>query len=149
MGVENNGRATAGIGGITGRGFVPGQSGNPGGRPKGLAVLVREATADGQNPIDFLVKVLEGRIKGVKVEHRIAAARELLDRGHGKATQQVEAKVESPPDLDLIEIPTDVLLELVAAIRSGALQAFMESPQYKALTEGKKALGTEVHGRRG
>lgn len=30
------------LGGITGNGFKPGQSGNPGGRPKGLARTVRD-----------------------------------------------------------------------------------------------------------
>ena len=29
-------------GGVTGRGFLPGQSGNPGGRPKGFAVCIKE-----------------------------------------------------------------------------------------------------------
>lgn len=30
------------VGGVTGKGFVPGQSGNPGGRPKGFARRVKE-----------------------------------------------------------------------------------------------------------
>ncbi len=33
--VENNAESTKKLGGITGKGFKPGQSGNPGGRPKG------------------------------------------------------------------------------------------------------------------
>jgi hypothetical protein len=37
-GVENSGKQ---LGGATGKGFVPGQSGNPGGRPKG-SVKLRE-----------------------------------------------------------------------------------------------------------
>ena len=36
--VENNGGST---GGITGRGFQPGRSGNPGGRPQSLAKATR------------------------------------------------------------------------------------------------------------
>jgi hypothetical protein len=41
-GVQNNG----GTGGITGKGFMPGRSGNPGGRPKGLARATRELVGD-------------------------------------------------------------------------------------------------------
>ena len=40
--VENNHETTR-PGGITGNGFKPGQSGNPGGRPKGIAKTVRDA----------------------------------------------------------------------------------------------------------
>ena len=40
--VSNNGEATQ-LGGVTGRGFMPGKSGNPSGRPKGIAKAVREA----------------------------------------------------------------------------------------------------------
>lgn len=32
--VENNQASTPALGGVTGKGFLPGQSGNPGGRPK-------------------------------------------------------------------------------------------------------------------
>ena len=75
---------------VVGRPFKPGVTGNPGGRPKGLAALVREKTKDGQDPIGFLVRVLKGKIRGVKMEHRIAAAKELLDRGFGRAVQAIE-----------------------------------------------------------
>ena len=34
LSVENNETTTKQLGGITGKGFMPGQSGNPGGRPK-------------------------------------------------------------------------------------------------------------------
>jgi hypothetical protein len=41
--VKNNGRTT---GGVTGKGFMPGQSGNPRGRPKGLAKATRELVGE-------------------------------------------------------------------------------------------------------
>jgi hypothetical protein len=42
--VQSNGRATR-PSGVTGKGFLPGQSANPGDRPKGLARRVREVVA--------------------------------------------------------------------------------------------------------
>ena len=41
--IQNNAGTT---GGVTGRGFMPGRSGNPGGRPKGLAKATRELVGD-------------------------------------------------------------------------------------------------------
>lgn len=52
--VESNGRTTR-VGGVTGKGFLPGQSANPGGRPRGLARRVREIVgADGEQLAIFL-----------------------------------------------------------------------------------------------
>lgn len=42
MNIAENKHGTIQPGGITGAGFKPGQSGNPGGRPKGLARTVRD-----------------------------------------------------------------------------------------------------------
>lgn len=69
-------------------GFVKGQSGNPGGLPKGtgeLKRLAREFTADA-------LRTLGGVMNDPKAPHaaRVAAASAILDRGHGKPTQQVE-----------------------------------------------------------
>lgn len=88
--VENNG-------GITGKGWVKGQSGNPGGRPKGIAAKAREHT---DRCIDVLVEALAED----DVKTRIAAARELLDRGHGKPltmTADVTNRLDDLDDADL------------------------------------------------
>ena len=46
-------------GGVTGAGFVPGVSGNPGGRPKGLARTVRELVGeDGALVAEFMLSVM-------------------------------------------------------------------------------------------
>ena len=91
--MTQNNIITTSQGGVTGKGFQPGQSGNPGGRPRGLASKVREVTKDGADPILFLMDVLEGKVTGTRVKDRIEASKILLDRGFGKATTVIEAEV--------------------------------------------------------
>ena len=86
--------------------FVPGQTGNPGGRPKGIAKIARE---HGDRALDVLVNALDdddGRI-------RIAAAREILDRGYGKPvtmTADVTNRLE--------ELDDDFLESAIAQLRA-------------------------------
>ena len=70
--------------------FVPGQSGNPGGRPKGV-IEVRELA---RTHTEAAIKALADMLTDEKAPHaaRVAAAVALLDRGWGKPLQQVEAK---------------------------------------------------------
>ena len=72
---------------------------NPGGRPKGLASLVREQTADGADLVEFLLKVLHNKRQPMRL--RLEACAQLLDRGFGKALQQMEL---SGPDAEPLTI---------------------------------------------
>ncbi len=70
--------------------FSPGQTGNPGGRPKGLARVVRETVgADGWVAI---VRAMYGIAvdEAEASRDRIAASAWLADRGFGKAQQAID-----------------------------------------------------------
>jgi hypothetical protein len=82
------------LGGITGRGFVPGQSGNPSGRPRtrGLVSSLRakmaEVGPDGRSLEERLVGVLiQEALKG---RQRLAAVAVIFDRLEGRAHQQIQ-----------------------------------------------------------
>ena len=73
----------------SGRPWLPGQSGNPGGRPKGLAALVRAQTNDGAELVTFMLAVLRGR-KKAPLRLRMEAAAWLADRGFGRVPMPLE-----------------------------------------------------------
>lgn len=83
-----------------GRRFQPGQSGNPSGRPKGIAKAVRDHLNDPERLVTVLIDVAEGRVQGAKVSDRIMAVRELLDRGYGKAPTFATIEGHDPLELD-------------------------------------------------
>jgi hypothetical protein len=73
-----------------GRPFVKGQSGNPGGRPRSFAAVIRAHTRDGEELVRFMLKVFRGELADAKVKDRVDAATWLADRGFGKPTQGLE-----------------------------------------------------------
>jgi len=86
--------------------FKPGQSGNPGGRPKGIAAKAREHT---DKALDVLVAALED--DDAKV--RISAAKEIIDRGFGKPVSMTADVSKRLDDLD-----DDTLDSAIDALRS-------------------------------
>jgi len=63
-----------------------GVSGNPGGRPKGLAATVRELV-DVHELVAVLLDIAHNT--GAEARDRISATKELLDRGYGKPHQSI------------------------------------------------------------
>ena len=99
--------------------FQPGQSGNPGGRPKlgvALADKVRKATKDGNTIVKLLVQIAEGGLEA-KISDRLAAAEMLLSRGWGKAVTQMEVTADVQVQHSLSDFNTAELRELVAMRR--------------------------------
>lgn len=73
--------------------FLPGQTGNPGGRPKGIAAIAREHT-------DKAVEVLVNAMDDGDPRVRVVAAKEILDRGYGKAPVFTADLTRKLDDLD-------------------------------------------------
>ncbi len=90
---------------MRGRPFARGVSGNPGGRPRVVAELRELARQHAPAAIAELARLaLRARSEAA----RIAAIRELLDRGYGKVTQPIEGEFRGPPIVVLSE--TDMKL---------------------------------------
>lgn len=75
--------------------FAPGQSGNPGGRPKESGHIKALARKHTEDAIAVLASILGD--PDAKGSERIAAAIALLDRGYGKPTQPVGGDDDLPP----------------------------------------------------
>lgn len=71
----------------TRRGFRPGVSGNPGGRPKAFAEVKAHAAQYTAEAIDSLVKI--ARHKATPSPVKVAAWREVMDRAIGKPPQAI------------------------------------------------------------
>ena len=81
---------TPGNRGVSGR-FLPGVSGNPQGRPKGFAAIIREETREGAELVAYMLAVLRQPKQPTAL--RMAAAQWLADRGFGKAVAVLEADI--------------------------------------------------------
>lgn len=78
---------------------MEGQSGNPGGRPTGLAEVRDLARAQAPKAIARLTVLMH---QAAAEMVRVAAARELLDRGYGKPAQAIELHNDQPPAVFVI-----------------------------------------------
>ena len=96
--VQNKGGAT---GGVTGRGFKPGRSGNPGGRPQGLARATRELVGeDGMKLAELWWSIASDETR--RDSDRLEASKLLADRGWGTAAV-FQPQEGDPLDLAALE----------------------------------------------
>ena len=79
--------------------FRKGQSGNPGGRPKVLGEVQELARQYAPTVIGELARLA---LKAKNETVRIAAIRELLDRGYGRPRQGLEVSIPSVDPLQLL-----------------------------------------------
>ena len=77
----------AGKGGKRSTSFKPGQSGNPGGRPKVIAEVVELAREQTKEAVDALTKIMKD--KKSPPAAIVSAATAILDRGWGKPLQNM------------------------------------------------------------
>lgn len=87
---NHDGTTSKQMGGVTGKGFLPGNRANPGGRPKGTAALaqrIRRETKEGRTIVEYLLHAVEHSRSG---KERIDAATLLLAYGFGKPVQPTE-----------------------------------------------------------
>ena len=96
--------------------WAPGQSGNPGGRPGGVAEVRKLAQAHTLEAIACLVKEMNN---GETSHARIAAANALLDRAYGKPTQPIG----EDPEMPLSQMTSEAR---VAQAREAVREAFRE-----------------------
>jgi hypothetical protein len=107
---------------LPGRPFEKGRSGNPGGRPKGLARQVRELLGDdGEVIARFWAAIMAD--EKAHVRDRLVASRLLAERGWGKPPQFAPIEDDDPLDLANREAEIvaslDARLDELAARRAG------------------------------
>jgi len=116
-----------------------GQSGNPGGRPKGFAGMRDLARQKTEKAIETLESVMNG--KNTPPNARVAAAVALLDRGWGRPPQAMEVlaseKENQSPSWDLSKL-TDKELEVLRGLGEKATMKGSESTNPTSLGRPKQ-----------
>src|ERR1051326_5549132 len=94
-----------------GRPFAKGARCNPGGRPKGIAAQARELGPKA-------LEVLKNGLSDDDARVRMAAAKEILDRGYGKSVQMTADVTKALDDFD-----DDTLNAAIDSVRSAIASA--------------------------
>jgi hypothetical protein len=88
---------------VLGRPFPKGASGNPGGRPKGLAKATRALVGeDGKALVDFWWRIVQD--EKARTADRLAASKLLAERGWGKAADLAPPEDAVDEELKRLEV---------------------------------------------
>ena len=98
--------------------FLPGQSGNPSGRPKESRAALELARQHGPAAIRLLAEIMLGENKSLRVQlrDRIEAAKILLDRGYGRPVQGVELTGRDGQAIETKAVLDEAALEMIRAL---------------------------------
>jgi hypothetical protein len=94
--------------------FKPGQSGNPGGRPKELKQIQSLARVRSVTALEVLTQIATDA--SASASARVAAAIAILDRGWGKPAQAVQSTI-TPVDIN--SLSDEELVAIIVAGREG------------------------------
>ena len=127
---------------------MPGVSGNPGGRPKGLSRRVREVVGDDGHAIaDFMFRVLSNETE--RTADRMEAAKWLADRGFGKSVQPMSVNMNQYSMIDVIDITKvstkdlEVLVEILSKYKPDVAEVAESGEiQFGLPVEGSSASGS-------
>ncbi len=98
--------------------WQPGQSGNPSGRPKSFANVIRERTNNGEDAVNLALSIMAGEsIDGEKpnLKLRFQAMEWVVDRGWGKAVAVVEHSGSIGLDVSIFDGTDNAALKLIVA----------------------------------
>lgn len=107
--------------------FVKGQTGNAGGRPKGLARLVRETIGD-EGFVDIVREMFDiavGANREAEPKDQIAAAKWLAERGYGRPHQSIDVTSDGKPvgsATVTVSLPTGQMTDAELAAMREALE---------------------------
>lgn len=98
------------LGGITGKGFMPGQSGNPGGRPKGRSIVarLRELIDESDESSECLARAIAKTGLDMAKAGDFRFWKEVLDRIDGKPPETVQSEGKLEVVVRYVDMPVRV-----------------------------------------
>ena len=97
--------------------FPKGKSGNPGGRPKGLASKVRQM-CNADDLVQFFLDVKDKKLQGFTSRDRMDAAKWLAERGHGKAPDIVlNGELDAESAAEAADVSAEDLADIIANVK--------------------------------